>query len=169
MYFAGVDVAKKRHEVCVIDDSGRVVLQLPVLNTQSGLQKLLAAFQTKQITSENLQFCMEATGHYWLPLYCQLKELGFSVAVISPIQSDALRNLYIRKTKTDQKDSFILADLLRPGRAQSTQLASETIFKLQSLSRMRFEFVRQIGGLNGCHSTKVGPSDLLLVDRKPPV
>ena len=90
---------------------------------------------------------MEATGHNWLPPYSQLREHGLSVAVINPIQSDALRNLYIRKTKTDQKDSFILADLLCLGRAQSTQLASETILKPQSLSRMRFEFVRQIGGL----------------------
>lgn len=40
--------------------------------------------------------------------------------MVNPIQSDALRNLYIRKTKTDQKDSFILADLLRLGRATST-------------------------------------------------
>ena len=47
MYFAGVDVAKRRHEVCIIDDSGNVVLQLPVLNTHSGLQKLLGCFSNQ--------------------------------------------------------------------------------------------------------------------------
>src|SRR5690606_6499185 len=147
MYFAGVDIAKRRHELCVIDDSGDILLQLPVENTKRGFEKLLTAFRTKQLTNQNVRFCLEATGHYWIALYCQLKEHEFSVDVVNPIQSDALRNLYIRKTKTDQKDSFILADLLRLGRATSTQLASETVLKLQTLSRMRFEFVSQIGGL----------------------
>lgn len=147
MFFAGVDVAKRRHELCVIDLAGDVVLNLSVENSHKGLNKLLAAFETKQLTNQNTRFCLEATGHYWIALYCQLQEHGFSIDVVNPIQSDALRNLYIRKAKTDQKDSFILADLLRLGRAGSTQLASETILQLQSLSRLRFEFVRQIGGL----------------------
>jgi len=53
----------------------------------------------------------------------------------------------VRKTKTDQKDALLLADLLRLGRAPETRLPSETTLKLQSLSRLRFEFVRQVGGL----------------------
>lgn len=65
------------------------------------------------IEPDQIQFCLEATGHYWLALYCQLSELGYSLHVINPIQSDALRNFYVRKTKTDQKDSLLLADLLR--------------------------------------------------------
>src|SRR5690606_12292541 len=130
----GVDIAKRRHELCVIDDSGDILLQLPVENTKRGFEKLLTAFRTKPLTNQNVRFCLEATGHYWIALYCQLKEHGFSVDVVNPIQSD-------------QKDSFILADLLRLGRATSTQLASETVLKLQTLSRMRFEFVSQIGGL----------------------
>ncbi|NLB18582.1 MAG: IS110 family transposase, partial [Syntrophomonadaceae bacterium] len=146
-FFAGVDVVKRRHELCVIDSAGDVVPNFPVENSHKGLNKLFTAFETKQLTNQNTGFCLEATGHYWIALYCQLQEHGFSIDVINPIQSHALRNIYIRKTKTDQKDSFILTDLLRLGRAGSTQLASETILKLQSLSRLRFEFVRQIGGL----------------------
>ncbi|KUK32347.1 MAG: putative transposase [Thermoanaerobacterales bacterium 50_218] len=53
----------------------------------------------------------------------------------------------MRKAKTDQKDALLLADLLRLGRAPATRLPSETILKLQTLSRLRFEFVRQVGGL----------------------
>lgn len=90
---------------------------------------------------------MEATGHYWLALYCHLSDLNFKVSVINPIQSDALRNLYVRKMKTDQKDALLLADLLRFGRAPVSQLASETVLKLQTLSRIRMDFVHQIGGL----------------------
>lgn len=117
------------------------------LKTQQGLQKLLAAFKTKNLTNQNVKICLEATGHYWLALYYQLQQHGFSVVIVNPIQSDALRNLYIRKSKTDQNDGFILADLLRLDRATSTQLTSKTVLKLQTLSRTRFELKRYIGGL----------------------
>ncbi len=37
--------------------------------------------------------------------------------------------------------------------ATLTKLASETVLKLQTLSRMRFEFVSQIGGLKNKKSS----------------
>lgn len=33
MYFAGVDVAKRSHELCVINESGSIVLQLSIKNS----------------------------------------------------------------------------------------------------------------------------------------
>jgi len=148
MIYGGVDVAKYHHEVCLVDDAGDVVLQMHMDNNQRGMNKLLQALERLGIEPDGVKFCLEATGHYWLPIYCHLSELGFQLHVINPIQSDALRNLYVRKTKTDQKDALLLADLLRLGRAPATRLPSETILKLQTLSRLRFEFVRQVGILD---------------------
>lgn len=147
MIFAGIDVAKHRHELCLVDDTGSTVLQMYIYNTQKGFEKLLLALDNFNLSHEDIQFCMEATGHYWLALYCHLTNLNYKVSVINPIQSDALRNLYVRKAKTDQKDAFLLADLLRFGRAPASQLASETVLKLQTLSRIRMDFVHQIGSL----------------------
>lgn len=147
MIFAGIDVAKHRHELCLVDDTGSTVLQMYIYNTQKGFEKLLQALDNFNLSHEDIQFCMEATGHYWLALYCHLTNLNYKVSVINPIQSDALRNLYVRKAKTDQKDAFLLADLLRFGRAPASQLASETVLKLQTLSRIRMDFVHQIGSL----------------------
>ena len=147
MFFAGIDVAKYRHELCLVDDNGSVVLQLHIDNSRTGLDKLIQNLERLNISANDVQFCLEATGHYWLSLYCHLTDLGYSINVINPIQSDALRNLYIRKSKTDRKDALILADLIRFGHVSETKLASETVLKLQTLSRLRFEFVRQVGGL----------------------
>jgi transposase len=147
MYYCGIDIAKHRHELSILDETGENVLSIHIANSQKGLEKLLDALKTFKIEPENILFCMEATGHYWLALYCQLRERGFQLHVINPIQSDALRNLYVRKTKTDKKDALLLADLVRLGRAPVTQMTSETTLKLQTLSRLRLEFVHQIGGL----------------------
>lgn len=148
MYFAGVDIAKKRHEVCVLDANGEQVLAMPVPNTTTGADRLLRALQSQFGSDpQRVSFCMEATGHYWLALYGYLCHKGYPVHVVNPIQSDAARNLHIRKSKTDTKDAFILADLLRMNKTKETQLASEPILKLQTLSRTRFAFVDQISAL----------------------
>ena len=147
MIFGGIDVAKQRHELCLTDDAGGIIQQMFIENSQKGFQKLLQALGRLEAEPNGIEFCMEATGHYWLALYCHLVELGYSVHVINPIQSDALRNLYVRKTKTDQKDALLLADLMRFGRVPETKLASETTMRLQTLSRIRMDFMHQIGSL----------------------
>ena len=137
MYYCGIDIAKYRHELCLLDENGDTIISMHLDNSQKSLDQLTNALSNLGINGDNINFCMEATGHYWLPLYCKLNELGFKIHVINPIQSDALRNLYVRKTKTDKKDSLILADLLRLGRAPSTQLSSETTRKAANIVKIR--------------------------------
>ena len=147
MFYGGIDIAKHQHEICVLDQEGQAVLKMCFRNTQQGLKKLLEALATLKVQSGDIKICLEATGHYWLPLFSQLEQLGCKLHVINPIQSDALRNLYVRKTKTDAKDAMLLADMLRLGYTSETKLAEETTLKLQTLSRSRFSFVRQVGSL----------------------
>mgnify|MGYP000851846150 FL=1 len=147
MFYCGVDIGKYNHAVCIINEDGDTVLKLKAGNNAAGFSKLKAHLERLQLGPDMAEFCMEASGHYWLNLYCYLDQLGYRVGVINPIQSKALRNVYVRKTKTDPKDALLLADLLRLGRVPQTSLASETVIKLQTLSRARFEFVRQIGRL----------------------
>lgn len=84
---------------------------------------------------------MEATGHYWLSLYSFLIDLGFSCVVINPIQSDAFRKMYIRQTKNDSVDSFVIAQILRFGEFPISHFSDEDTFALRNLSRYRFALV----------------------------
>ncbi len=135
MLYGGIDVAKHPHTVCIVYEQGEVILRMPIPNNHRGLEKFLTALEGLRGEPTSVELCLEATGHYWLALYYHLTEAGYRVRVINPIQSDALRNLYVRKTKTDGKDALLLADLLRLGRAPETELASEEVLKLQTLSR----------------------------------
>jgi len=63
------------------------------------------------------------------------------------MQSDALRNINIRKTKTDRKDSVLIADVLRFGRYTETVLPEEPVLQLRELSRCRTGFVESSGNL----------------------
>jgi transposase len=145
MWFVGIDVAKRHHEACVLDETGKVCGKtLRFSNDQTGGQKLLTWLGTMIADLSQARIGMEATGHYWLALYSFLQKNGLTACVINPIQSDSFRNLYIRQTKTDTKDAFIIAELLRFGRYTSTGLAEERLVALRQLCRYRFTLVDTI-------------------------
>lgn len=142
MFYVGIDIAKKNHESSIIDPNGKLLdKSISFSNSESGYNKLLALLERFEANSSNVIVGMEATDHYWLSLYSHLLDLGFIVYVINPIQSEAFRKIYIRQTKNDSKDSFIIAQIMRFGEFSTTSLAYEDIMALRQLSRYRFSLV----------------------------
>lgn len=96
MYIVGIEIAKRFHEAAIIDRAGNVVVKrIRFVNSHSGFLKLMEAVRKLNVSAE---FGMEATGHYWLSLYAHLRQAGQTVHVINPLQSDALRSMFIRRT-----------------------------------------------------------------------
>lgn len=146
MYYCGIDIGKYHHEGSVINENGKALLEsLSFSNTKEGCEKLLALFERLNLTKEELLLGMEATGHYWLSVHAFLLERGYEVKVINPIQSEAFRKMYIRQTKNDSKDSFIIAQIMRFGQFSATNLSEEVIVALRQLSRYRLALVDSCG------------------------
>lgn len=146
MFYCGIDIAKYKHEATVIDEAGKTLLDsISFSNSQEGCEKLLALFERLSISKEELFIGMEATGHYWLSVHGYLLEQGFTVKVINPIQSEAFRKMYIRQTKTDSRDSFIIAQLMRFGQFSATNLSEEVFVAMRQLSRYRLTLVDSCG------------------------
>src|SRR5699024_12764366 len=96
---------------------------------------------------DNSLIGLEATGHYWLSVFSFLTALEFKVVPFNPIQSDSLRNFYIRKTKTDTIDAVLIAQVVRMDLPDQTYLPSEDIVRLKQLSRFRYSMVDQTSDL----------------------
>lgn len=142
MFYVGIDIAKHNHEASIIDADGTLLSEsISFTNTQKGCKKLIAMLERFSVTPKDCIIGMEATGHYWLSVYSFLFELGYDLKVINPIQSDAFRKIYIRQTKNDSKDSFVIAQLMRFGQYSSTSLSDENILALRQLSRYRLFLV----------------------------
>lgn len=109
--------------------------------TRQEFLRLLEKIKPVMAGIAEVAFGMEATGHYWLPLYAHLREKGFAIHVTNPIQSDALRGLYIRQTKNDARDAFIVAEVIRFGRYTDTHPVDSDLLALRELCRHRFYFV----------------------------
>ena len=148
MFIVGIDIAKHTHQASVMNPDGSLIgKSIKISNTSSGFESFIAKLKDIDPDLSHFEFGMESTGHYWLNLYTHLSDLGCTVHVINPVQSDALRGLYIRQTKNDIKDSAIIADVIRIGRYCETTVSDDKMLALRDLTRQRFYLVDMISDL----------------------
>lgn len=137
MYIVGIDIGKNHHEASIVSPEGKQIgRSLRFATTHKGADSLMS-FIFKNIGNSPCVFGMEATGHYWYPIYSFLKAKGYIIYVINPIQSDSLRKMYIRQTKNDSIDSFLIAEVIRFGQFTTTSMADENILAMRQLCRYR--------------------------------
>ena len=137
MYIVGIDIGKNHHEASIVSPEGKQIgRSLRFATTHKGADSLMS-FIFKNIGNSPCVFGMEATGHYWYPIYSFLKAKGYTICVINPIQSDSLRKMYIRQTKNDSIDSFLIAEVIRFGQFTTTSMADENILSMRQLCRYR--------------------------------
>ena len=137
MYIVGIDIGKNHHEASIVSPEGKQIgRSLRFATTHKGADSLMS-FIFKNIGNSPCVFGMEATGHYWYPIYSFLKAKGYTICVINPIQSDSLRKMYIRQTKNDSIDSFLIAEVIRFGQFGTTSMADENILAMRQLCRYR--------------------------------
>ena len=137
MYIVGIDIGKNHHEASIVSPEGKQIgRSLRFATTHKGADSLMS-FIFKNIGNSPCVFGMEATGHYWYPIYSFLKAKGYTIYVINPIQSDSLRKMYIRQTKNDSIGSFLIAEVIRFGQFGTTSMADENILAMRQLCRYR--------------------------------
>lgn len=143
MYYAGIDVAKRSHTGIILDQQGQTTQPaFNFANSRKGMSHLLnhLADLEKPVTVG-----LEATGHYWLPLYDQLTKAGYPVIVLNPLQTHVYRRTGIRKRKTDKLDAFWIADFVRINGSRNSQVSTHIHLQLRQLARFRWSLVDQIG------------------------
>ena len=137
MYIIGIDIGKNHHEASIVSPEGKQIgHSLRFATTHKGADSLMS-FIFNNIGNSSCIFGMEATGHYWYPIYSFLKARRYTIYVINPIQSDSLRKMYIRQTKNDSIDSFLIAEVIRFGQFTTTSMADENILAMRQLCRYR--------------------------------
>ena len=139
MFIIGIDIAKRSHAVSVITSEGQTVCKpFSIRNSCSGYNALLERLRKLSNHKSDFIFAMESTAHYWLPLYTRLRKDGWQVVVLNPIQTHAMREMFIRETKTDAIDALLIAEVIRFGRYKPSSVPQEELLALRELCRNRF-------------------------------
>ena len=107
MISVGVDVSKGKSTICAMKPYGEVLLKPKDyshnLTDMDSLSKKLGQFK------EEIHIIMEAIGTYHFPIASYLKEKGYDVRIINPLEMKRYRCQGIRNPKTDRIDSLIIA------------------------------------------------------------
>ena len=92
MIYAGIDVAKDKHD-CFITDSDGVVLfdSFTIPNNRFGFEQLLTVLKSCSEDFSNIKVGLEATGHYSDNLLEFLISNSLPTTVINPLHTNLYR------------------------------------------------------------------------------
>lgn len=97
--------------------------------------------EAEEMYSLESRIFLESTGIYHYPLFCYLRDKGFSVSLINPIISKNSTNINIRKVHNDKFDSKKIALIgLKPDLKVSL-VPSDLVLDLRNLSREYYNLV----------------------------
>jgi transposase len=147
MICVGIDVAKDKHDCCILNSDGEILRDVFTFpNTASGFDMLYRAI-TDVIPAADFQHVrigLEATGHYSVNLVAFIRSRGLEPVVFNPLAINLFRKAQtLRKTKTDKTDArFIAAKLLSQSSSPCAPV-SYHISELKVLTRNRSRLVSQ--------------------------
>jgi transposase len=143
MYYCGIDIAKRKHAIALLDDHGQPVQRpFTVENTRAGFDHVLQVLA--QLPGPVL-IGLEATGHYWWALYEDLTQHAYPVVVLNALQVHAFRKSGVRKVKSDRTDANWIAEFLRFSQPEPAQPTTTVFLQLKEVSRFRYHLTDQIG------------------------
>ena len=149
MIYVGIDVAKNKHDCFITNSDGEILFNcFTIPNTMDGFLALYEKILLCSTDTKKVKVGLEATGHYSNNLLNFLISNNLAVYLINPLHSNLYRkSITLRKTKTDLIDCRILANMLM---SESLIPYTSTSFhneELKSLTRYRFDKVRERAAL----------------------
>ena len=143
MYYCGIDIAKRKHTLALLDEHGQAVLPpVTIENTRAGFDHVL---QVLSQLSGPVLIGLEATGHYWWALYEDLTQHAYPVVVLNALQIHAFRKSGVRKVKSDRTDAGWIAEFLRFSQPEPAEPTTTVFLQLKDISRFRYHLSDQIG------------------------
>ncbi|AEP01741.1 transposase IS116/IS110/IS902 family protein [Heyndrickxia coagulans 36D1] len=147
----GIDIAKRTHYACIVDDRGRV-LQKSFSVPQAGngfelfYQRVLAAM--KEHEKSEVIVGIEPTGHYWLNLAYFLEERGIPLVMVNPMHVKRSKELDDNlPTKHDRKDALVIARLVKDGRFSYPRILKGMEAELRVGSTFRSKLTEELGAV----------------------
>ena len=130
--YVGIDVHRKRSQVAVVAEDGKVQLNRNVVNGQEPMLRLIGGLPAgTPVAFES------AYGWGWL--VALLEDYGFDLHMVHPLRCKAIASA---RLKNDKVDAAILAQLLRADLLPEAWIAPQPVRQLRALLRHRASLVR---------------------------
>lgn len=154
-HWAGIDVGKEHHWVCVIDDTGHSVWSAKVLNDETAI---LDAVGTVLALSGEITWGVDITGTTSGLLLALLAAHGQQVFYVPGRTVNRMAGAYRGEGKTDARDAYVIAETVRHRRDLSeVDVPAAVVAELRLLVSHRADLVAdRVRMLNRLHDVLTG-------------
>jgi len=105
--WAGIDVGKRHHWVCVVDAEGQVLVSAKLVNDETEIRALLARMIG---LADQLTWAVDIIGAPSALLLTMLRHADQSVRYASGRLVSAMSAAYTGEGKTDARDAYVIAE-----------------------------------------------------------
>ena len=142
MVFLGVDWAEEHHDVCLLDEQGRVLSRARVANSLEGVGRIHALVADHSQSPDAVIVGIETDRGL---LVQALLAAGYQIYAINPLAVARYRDRHsVSGAKSDAADAKVLADLVRTDRINHRAVAgdSQQVEAVKLLARAHQTLVR---------------------------
>lgn len=144
MLYVGIDIAKNKHDLACISDTGHILIKhFRFTNSHHGFSELKARLNQLSPITTDILIALESTGHYNYNLVSFLRNLGYTILTYNPlIIKEFAKSQSLRKTKTDVKDALLIARKLRSDDTTERHQNDEKMDELKELTRYQNRLIQ---------------------------
>jgi len=107
-FWVGIDVAKRKLDVALLDDAGKVKSKV-LANDPAGFAALMTWLKERGADAASAHVCMESTGSYSEGCATFFADAGWTVSVVNPSLPKDFGKSELKRNKTDAVDAALLA------------------------------------------------------------
>ena len=118
MYYVGIDVAKDKHYVCILDDKQEMACKPFWIHSDIlGLRELIECFSGISLNNDDFVVGVESTGAFSENLYEYVTDSDYPCVLLNSYQTAKYRDFStMKKVKNDAIDAYVIAELLSTGK-----------------------------------------------------
>lgn len=131
-WWVGIDVAKSKLDVAVLDGRGKIKSHV-FDNSAKGFEALIAWLRQRGCELTLTRVCMEATGPYSDAVATTLSDAGWFVSVVNPSRIKGFAQSEMMRNKTDRADAALLARFAQAMKPQAWAPAALEVRELRAL------------------------------------
>ncbi len=157
MYYVGIDVAKEKHYVCILDDTRELAVKpFWIYSDILGLRDLLAKLAELSLNNDDFIIGVESTGAFSENLYEYITDADYKVVLLNSYQTAKYRDFStMKKIKNDSIDALVIAELLASDKYKESYISNDDYQSLKVLGRLKKSLAQKIKNIQREISTVI--------------
>ena len=144
----GIDIGKRNHYCRFINVRGYEIGKgFSFSNNKDGMEKIVSKIEEAKMQNNLAKAVigMEPSGHYWKAAAHYLSDSGYKLALVNPYHIKRIKEIEDNsQTKTDPKDSLLIAKLVRDGDFFDPNLTDGIYAELRRMYRLRLKVSKSL-------------------------